>query len=50
MSATVKTVADRIKSAAGKGFPPKVAGITEDPEILRMHPLQAPILSVVSCI
>lgn len=50
MSAAVKTVADRIKSAAGKGFPRKAAGITDDfnPEISRMHPWQALIQSVAS--
>lgn len=50
MSAAVKSVADRIKSAAGKGFPREAAGITEDfnPEISRMHPWQAPIRSVVT--
>lgn len=50
MSAIVKTVTDRIKSAAGKGFPLKVADITEDPEISPMHPWQALSPSVVSCI
>lgn len=44
----MKTAADRIKSAAGKGFCRKAAGATEgfSREISCVHPRQAPIPSV----